>query len=62
MDTKKYESLLPTLGKRPRVVLEHILKNGSVSTYELGQLGYDQPPRAAKGSGCKTQCRFWETP
>ena len=45
---KKYEALLNRLGKRPRTVLELILKNGSVSTYELGQLGYDQPPRAAQ--------------
>ena len=65
MDTKKYESLLPTLGKRPRVVLEHILKNGSVSTYELGQLGYDQPPRAAqdlKEAGVKLNVVFGKHP
>jgi hypothetical protein len=40
--------LLLTLSKRPRVVLEHILAKGSVSTFELGELGYDQPPRAAQ--------------
>jgi len=47
-DLEKYRKLLPSLGKRPRAVLEAILKNGSVSTYELGELGYDQPPRAAQ--------------
>lgn len=45
---EKYKTLLESLGKRPRIVLEKILQNGSVSTYELGQLGYDQPPRAAQ--------------
>lgn len=45
---KKYEEILPNLNKRPRTVLEYILRNGSVSTYELGELGYDQPPRAAQ--------------
>jgi hypothetical protein len=45
---ERCRELLPKLGKRPRTVLEKILENGSVSTYELGQLGYDQPPRAAQ--------------
>lgn len=45
---KAYAGLLSRLGKRPRAVLEKILENGSVSTYELGLLGYDQPPRAAQ--------------
>lgn len=45
---KEYEELLKTLRKRPRLVLEHLLDKGEVSTYELGQLGYDQPPRAAQ--------------
>ncbi len=46
--SQRYAELLARLGKRPKAVLERILKNGSVSTYELGQLGYDQPPRAAQ--------------
>lgn len=45
---KAYVALLDTLPKRPRAVLEKILEKGSVSTYELGLLGYDQPPRAAQ--------------
>jgi len=44
----KLSELLPTLGKRPQAVLERLLENGSVSTYELGKIGYDQPPRAAQ--------------
>lgn len=60
-----YRKLLTTLGKRPRTVLEHILKNGSVSTYELGQLGYDQPPRAAqdlKEAGVQLTTTFGKHP
>ena len=35
--------------KRPRVVLEHILKHGHVTTQELRDLyGYNHPPRAAR--------------
>ena len=65
MDIEKYRAMLPQLGKRPRVVLEHILNNGSVSTYELGQLGYDQPPRAAqdlKEAGVKLKVSFGKHP
>jgi hypothetical protein len=40
--------VLPRLGKRPRTVLEILLRDGEVSTYTLGNLGYDQPPRAAQ--------------
>jgi hypothetical protein len=47
-DKKWLESLLENLPKRPKTVLEMLLKKGEVSTYELGQLGYDQPPRAAQ--------------
>ncbi len=62
---KAYAALLENLGKRPRAVLEKILENGSVSTYELGQLGYDQPPRAAqdlKESGVKLKVAFGKHP
>lgn len=35
--------------RRPRLVLDHILRHGSVTTEELRQLyGYDHPPRAAR--------------
>lgn len=62
---KKYAALLENLGKRPRAVLEKILENGSVSTYELGQLGYDQPPRAAqdlKEAGVRLKASFGRHP
>lgn len=36
-------------GKRARIVVEHILKHGSVTTDDLKeQYGYDHPPRAIK--------------
>lgn len=35
--------------KRPKTVLDHILKHGSITTDELKeQYGYDHPPRAAR--------------
>ncbi len=46
--TIDYEELLETLGKRPRTMLELLMKKGEVSTYELGELGYDQAPRVAQ--------------
>ena len=37
------------VAKRPRVVLDHILKHGHVTTQELrDQYGYNHPPRAAR--------------
>jgi hypothetical protein len=62
---KAYAAILETLGKRPRAVLEKILENGCVSTYELGELGYDQPPRAAqdlKESGVRLKTTFGKHP
>ena len=35
-------------GKRPRAVIDHILKQGHVTTEELQEMGYDHPPRAAR--------------
>lgn len=35
-------------GKRPRTVIEYILKHGAVTTEELQDLGYEHPPRAAR--------------
>ena len=61
----KYRKLLDKLGKRPRTVLQKILENGSVSTFELGQLGYDQPPRAAqdlKEAGVPLKTSFGKHP
>lgn len=41
--------LTKKLGKRPRTVVEHIIKHGEVSTTELKEIyGYDHPPRAAR--------------
>lgn len=35
--------------KRPRTVINHILKNGFVTTQELRDVyGYNHPPRAAR--------------
>jgi ABC-type phosphate transport system auxiliary subunit len=34
--------------KRARFVLDSIVKNGSVSTTQLKEAGYDHPPRAAR--------------
>ena len=34
--------------KRPRVVIDHILTHGSITTEELQRLGYNHPPRAAR--------------
>lgn len=43
------ELLESVTDKRPRTVIQHILKNGYVTTQELKELyGYDHPPRAAR--------------
>lgn len=35
--------------KRPRTVIDHILKHGSITTEELKEkYGYNHPPRAAR--------------
>jgi hypothetical protein len=34
--------------KRPRAVIDGILRNGFITTEELQNLGYDHPPRAAR--------------
>jgi hypothetical protein len=49
IDRAAYEGLIPKLtSKRARIVLERILKDGSISTDELRQMGYSHPPRAAQ--------------
>jgi hypothetical protein len=35
-------------GKRARVVVEHILKQGSITTEDLEKIGYKHPPRAIR--------------
>jgi len=43
------ERLTAVTDKRPRIVIEHILKHGFVTTQELrDKYGYNHPPRAAK--------------
>ena len=43
------KQLKAVTAKRPRVVIDHILKHGHVTTEELKSLyGYDHPPRAAR--------------
>lgn len=34
--------------KRARIVIEHILKHGQITTEDLEKLGYSHPPRAAR--------------
>lgn len=45
---KDTSELIETLSKRARLVAEHILSNGSVTTKEIGDLGYNHPPRAVQ--------------
>lgn len=35
-------------GKRPRTVIDHIVKHGHITTEEIAGYGYDHPPRAAR--------------
>jgi len=43
------ELIKKVTNKRPRLVIEHILKHGQVTTEELKELyGYNHPPRAAR--------------
>ena len=42
-------ALAAVTGKRARIVINHILKHGSITTDDLKeQYGYDHPPRAIK--------------
>ena len=50
---KKYpkfflEKLKSVSAKRPKTVIEQILRNGQVTTEELKELGYEHAPRAAR--------------
>jgi hypothetical protein len=45
---KLLERIKIITNKRARVVLDTIVKNGSISTEELKAIGYDHPPRAAR--------------
>jgi hypothetical protein len=47
--SKFLKRLQQVKSKRPRTVIEHILKNGYITTDQLKTLyGYDHPPRAAR--------------
>jgi hypothetical protein len=48
IDPKLKELIDSVTAKRPRVVLDHILKDGHITTEELGAYGYNHPPRAAR--------------
>lgn len=47
---KKILNRLETVSaKRPRTVIQHILKHGSITTQELSEVyGYEHPPRAIR--------------
>jgi len=49
VDPKILELCEKVTAKRPRTVIDHILKHGQVTTEELQNVyGYDHPPRAAR--------------
>ena len=49
VDPRILELCEQVTAKRPRTVIDHILKHGQVTTAELRDLyGYDHPPRAAR--------------
>ena len=49
-DQERFKALIAAIrNKRPRIVAEHILAHGSITTEELTNLyGYNHPPRAAR--------------
>lgn len=43
------ETLKLVTAKRPKIIIEHILKNGSITSQEIKELyGYNHPPRAVR--------------
>lgn len=48
VDSRLLEAIAKVVGKRPRTVLDHILKHGFVTTEDLADYGYNHPPRAAR--------------
>lgn len=49
IDPRILEQASKVTGKRPRAVIDHIIKHGQVTTEELkDQYGYNHPPRAAR--------------
>lgn len=47
LTTEMVEELIARTTGRSRVVVEHILENGFITTLDLSELGYEHPPRAA---------------
>ncbi|MBU6162462.1 MAG: hypothetical protein KGO50_15200 [Myxococcales bacterium] len=48
LDPKLKATLAKVTAKRPRVVIDHILKHGSITTEDLEAYGYKHPPRAIR--------------
>lgn len=47
--TKKIKRLLKSISsKRARIVIQHILEYGQITTEDLEKMGYSHPPRAAR--------------
>lgn len=48
-EKEKIKKLLPAIrNKRARIVIEHILRHGYITTEEIERHGYKHPPRAAR--------------
>lgn len=47
LNSEIVEELISRTTGRSRVVVEHILENGFITTLDLSELGYEHPPRAA---------------
>ena len=47
LTTEIVDELIARTTGRSRVVVEHILENGFITTLDLSKLGYEHPPRAA---------------
>ena len=46
---RRIRELLPNIrNKRARIVIEHILAHGHITTEDLEHYGYKHPPRAAR--------------
>ncbi len=49
IDADLYKLCMSVTAKRPRTVIDHILKHGSITTEDLSETyGYDHPPRAVR--------------
>jgi len=48
VDKRILEAVKQLKGKRARIVAEHIIEHGQVTTEDLANYGYNHPPRAAR--------------